>query len=147
MAGYFEVYRDKKQNFRFRLKADNGEIIAVSEGYKSKQSCLKGVESIRQNAGTARVIELDFDRDLLEYATRGDVAGVRKAIQAGARLTTKDSVGNTAMHLAVLSGNDKTVQALLNAGVKTNARNQNGKTPIQLAQAKSYTNIISLLVD
>ena len=39
----FEMYTDKAGEFRFRLKARNGEIIAVSEGYKAKASCLNGI--------------------------------------------------------------------------------------------------------
>ena len=46
----FEVYKDKAGEFRFRLKARNGEIIAVGEGYKAKASCLNGIDSIRRNA-------------------------------------------------------------------------------------------------
>ncbi len=46
----FEVYTDKKGEYRFRLKARNGEIILSSEGYVRKDSCLNGVESVRKNA-------------------------------------------------------------------------------------------------
>lgn len=53
----FEVYKDKAGEFRFRLKARNGEIIAVGEGYKAKASCLNGIESIRKNAPEASVIK------------------------------------------------------------------------------------------
>ena len=49
----FEVYVDKAGEFRFRLKARNGEIIATGEGYKAKASCLNGIESIRKNAPDA----------------------------------------------------------------------------------------------
>ncbi|MBQ9459346.1 MAG: YegP family protein [Oscillospiraceae bacterium] len=49
----FEVYVDKAGEFRFRLKAANGEIIGVGEGYKKKASCLNGIESIRKNAPDA----------------------------------------------------------------------------------------------
>ena len=52
----FEMYTDKAGEFRFRLKAKNGEIIAVSEGYKSKASCLNGIESVRKNAAEAEVV-------------------------------------------------------------------------------------------
>ena len=52
----FEVYQDKAGEFRFRLKASNGEIIAVGEGYKAKASCLNGIESIRKNAPEAEVV-------------------------------------------------------------------------------------------
>lgn len=51
----FEVYKDKAGEYRFRLKARNGEIIAVSEGYKAKKSCDNGVESVRKNAGSTEV--------------------------------------------------------------------------------------------
>ena len=53
----FEVYADKRGEFRFRLKATNGQIIAVGEGYKAKASCLKGIESIRKNAPEAKIEE------------------------------------------------------------------------------------------
>ncbi len=53
----FEVYNDKAGEFRFRLKARNGEIIATGEGYKAKPSCLNGIESIRRNAPEAEVVK------------------------------------------------------------------------------------------
>ena len=52
----FEVYSDKAGEFRFRLKARNGEVIAVSEGYKAKQSCMNGIESVKKNAPDAEVV-------------------------------------------------------------------------------------------
>ena len=51
----FEVYTDKAGEFRFRLKAKNGEIIATSEGYKAKPSCLNGIESVRNNAVDSKI--------------------------------------------------------------------------------------------
>ena len=53
----FEVYADKAGEFRFRLKARNGEIIATGEGYKAKKSCLNGIDSIKRNAPEAEVVE------------------------------------------------------------------------------------------
>ena len=53
----FELYVDKAGEFRFRLKAKNGEIIAVSEGYKAKASCLNGIESVRKNAPDADIVK------------------------------------------------------------------------------------------
>ena len=55
----FEVYVDKGGEFRFRLKARNGEIIAASEGYTAKASCLNGVESVRKNAADAQVEKVE----------------------------------------------------------------------------------------
>ena len=52
----FEIYTDKAGEFRFRLKATNGQIIAVSEGYKAKASCVNGIESVKKNAPEAAVV-------------------------------------------------------------------------------------------
>lgn len=57
-TGKFEVYRDKAGEFRFRLKAANGEVIALSEGYTTKAACLKGIESVQKNAVVADVKEV-----------------------------------------------------------------------------------------
>lgn len=51
----FELYTDKRGNFRFRLKAANGKIIAVSEGYAAKAGCLAGIDSVRKNAPIAEI--------------------------------------------------------------------------------------------
>ena len=53
----FEVYQDKASEFRFRLKATNGQVIAASEGYKKLASCLKGIESVKKNAVDAKIVE------------------------------------------------------------------------------------------
>ena len=52
----FELYEDKAGEFRFRLKATNGQVIAVSEGYSSHANCLNGVESVKKNAPEAEVV-------------------------------------------------------------------------------------------
>ena len=53
----FEMYQDKAGDFRFRLKARNGEIIAVSEGYIARAGCLSGIESVQKNAPEAEIME------------------------------------------------------------------------------------------
>jgi uncharacterized protein YegP (UPF0339 family) len=58
MAGKFEIYTDKGGKFRFRLKAGNGEVIAVGEAYESKASAKNGVESVKKNAADAAVVDL-----------------------------------------------------------------------------------------
>ena len=55
MAGKFELYQDKAGKFRFRLKASNGQIIAVGEDYESKAAALNGIESVKKNAADATV--------------------------------------------------------------------------------------------
>jgi hypothetical protein len=54
---FFEWYKDKAGKYRFRLKAANGEIIAVSEGYVSKEGCVGGIESVKKNAPIAKIVE------------------------------------------------------------------------------------------
>jgi uncharacterized protein YegP (UPF0339 family) len=53
----FEWFKDKKGKFRFRLKAANGEIIAVGEAYASKEGCVNGIESVKKNAPIAKIVE------------------------------------------------------------------------------------------
>jgi len=57
MAAKFEVYKDKANQFRFRLKAANGEVIAVGESYPDKKTCLKGIASIQKNAPVAKIVD------------------------------------------------------------------------------------------
>ncbi len=56
----FEVYADKKGEFRFRLKAANGQNVCHSEGYTTLKACLNGVESVRNNADSP-VEEAEYD--------------------------------------------------------------------------------------
>ena len=59
MAAEFEVYKDKAGEFRWRLQANNNEIVADSnEGYKSKASALNGIEVVRRIAGEAPINDL-----------------------------------------------------------------------------------------
>ncbi len=53
----FELYTDKKGEFRFRLKASNGQIIAVGEGYTTKANCENGIASVKKNAADAAIEE------------------------------------------------------------------------------------------
>ena len=53
----FEIYTDKKGEFRFRLKAKNGQIIATGEGYTTIKACKNGVASIQKNAPDAPVVK------------------------------------------------------------------------------------------
>lgn len=53
----FELYLDKAGKYRFRLKARNGKIVGVSEGYNNKSGGLNGIESVRINASEAEIEE------------------------------------------------------------------------------------------
>ena len=52
----YELYQDKGGEYRFRLKASNGENIGRSEGYKAKASALSGIESVGKNAPDAPIV-------------------------------------------------------------------------------------------
>ena len=53
----FEIYQDKKKEYRFRLKAASGQIIATGEGYKELKSCKNGISSIKKNAPAAKIVQ------------------------------------------------------------------------------------------
>lgn len=51
----FQIYQDKKKQFRWRLLADNNQVIATGEGYASKAGCKNGIESVKKNAPKADI--------------------------------------------------------------------------------------------
>ena len=57
MAGTFELYEDASGQFRFRLKAGNGQTIAASEAYTTKSAAQNGIESVRTNAPDATIVD------------------------------------------------------------------------------------------
>lgn len=58
MAGKFEVYEDRAGKYRFRLKAGNGEVVAVGEAYESKAAAIKGTQAVQRAAADAAVADL-----------------------------------------------------------------------------------------
>jgi len=61
MAGKFEIYKDRKGEFRFRLKSRNGEIVAQGESYPTKAHAKRGVEAVQRAAAGAKVEDLSDD--------------------------------------------------------------------------------------
>lgn len=55
MDSKFELNKDVAGEYRFKLIAANGQTIAVSQGYNSKESALKGIESVKHNAAGAAI--------------------------------------------------------------------------------------------
>ncbi len=55
---HFEVFKDASGQFRFRLRAPNGEPIASSEAYKTKESCMDGIKSVQKNAPNAKIKDM-----------------------------------------------------------------------------------------
>lgn len=75
----FEVSIRKDGEFQFNLKASNGEIILSSEGYKTKASCLNGIESVKKNSVEEKRFETLVAKNGKPYfvlkATNGQVIG------------------------------------------------------------------------
>jgi uncharacterized protein len=59
MAGKFEVYEDRSGKYRFRLKASNGQVVAVGEAYETKAAALKGCEAVQRAAEGASIVEAE----------------------------------------------------------------------------------------
>jgi uncharacterized protein YegP (UPF0339 family) len=57
MAAKFEIFLDRKKQYRFHLKASNGEVIAASQAYENKAACIKGIKAIQKNAPVAIIID------------------------------------------------------------------------------------------
>jgi uncharacterized protein YegP (UPF0339 family) len=58
MAGKFEIYQDKSGQYRFRLKAGNGQVIATGEAYATKAGAMSGCEAVMQAAPGATIQEV-----------------------------------------------------------------------------------------
>ncbi len=67
----FEIFKDTRDEFRFRLVAPNGEIIAASQGYDAKASCVAGIESVRRNAPIAVLVDTTPTRGVVQRVKRG----------------------------------------------------------------------------
>ncbi|RAG82186.1 DUF1508 domain-containing protein [Streptacidiphilus pinicola] len=57
MSAHFEVYQDKAHQWRFRLKAGNGEVVASGEGYPTKANAERGCEAVKRAAAEADIVE------------------------------------------------------------------------------------------
>jgi uncharacterized protein YegP (UPF0339 family) len=55
MAGTFEIYKDRKGEYRFRLKSRNGEIVATGESYETKAGDKRGIAAVQRAAAGAKV--------------------------------------------------------------------------------------------
>ncbi|MBO5568831.1 MAG: YegP family protein [Clostridia bacterium] len=56
----FQIYMDKSERYRFRLRATNGQIIAsCGEPYNSKKACLNGIDSVKRNAPDAEIKKVE----------------------------------------------------------------------------------------
>ena len=88
MGGVFEVYRDKADEYRFRLKASNGQNVLSSEGYSAKAGCMNGIESVKENCKVSERFETYEDKAgkyrFRLKAANGQVIGVGEAYESEA---------------------------------------------------------------
>ena len=61
MAGTFEIYKDGRGEFRFRLKSRNGEIVASGESYPTKAHVKRGIEAVKRAAADAKIEDKTAD--------------------------------------------------------------------------------------
>jgi len=98
--GKFEVYKDKRNEHRFRLKAGNGEAILSSEGYKTKASCMNGIESVKKNSQEDKRFEVKEAKNGKFHfnlkATNGQVIGTSQmySSESGAKNGTQSVAKN-----------------------------------------------------
>ena len=88
----FEIYKDKKGEFRFRLKAGNGQTILTSEGYAAKSGCTNGIESVKKNAADDAKYERLQAKDGSPYFNLK--AGNNQVIGASEMYTSESAMEN-----------------------------------------------------
>jgi uncharacterized protein YegP (UPF0339 family) len=97
VTGVFEVFFDSVCRFRFHLKANNGQIIAVSQSYGTKEAALKGIASIQKNAPIAKIADSTTKETIPDSAHRGVVQDPDFEIKC-------DSAGKFRFHLKAANG-------------------------------------------
>lgn len=85
MAAKFVMFLDKAKKYRFRLVAPNGEIIAASESYESRASCVNGIKSIQKNAPIALVVDETEKKEPAKKAPAKKPAAKKPAAKAPAK--------------------------------------------------------------
>ena len=92
MSGVFEVYKDNAGEYRFRLKASNGQNVLSSEGYSVKAGCMNGIESVKENCKVPERFETYEDKAgkhrFRLKAANGQVIGVGEAYESEASLAS-----------------------------------------------------------
>lgn len=84
---------------------------------------------------------------LLQAATRGKAASVKKCIKAGVNVNSLDRSGTSALHMGAAGGHHKVVEALLNSGAEFTLRDCKGRTALHLAATGNHRVVTSLILD
>lgn len=147
MNSRFEIYRDKRGEYRFRLLAANGQVVAAGQAYASKDGCLKGIAAARTAAAAADIVELMPNDALLAAADRGDAAGVRWALAQGANPNARDAEGETALIEAAEAGSLPAVRLLVRAGADIHAQDREGETALHESVEEGRTDVVRFLLN
>lgn len=79
MSAQYELTKDDKGEFHFKLVNSDGKTLLRSEGYNAKSSCSNGIESVRKNAGNDKHYEVNTAKDGRPYfnlkASNGQIVG------------------------------------------------------------------------
>ena len=84
----FQIYKGKDEQFYFRLRAGNGEIILSSEAYVSKSGCSNGINSVKQNSVLDNQFKKKISKDKNNYfvlnSTNGEIIGASEMYSSDA---------------------------------------------------------------
>ena len=104
--GTFEIYKDQRDEYRFRLKARNGEIILKSEGYTTKSNCVNGIHSVKTHSMDNNRYERLIAKDGSPYfnlkASNGQVIGTSETYSSTGAMETGIASVNTNAPTAVV---------------------------------------------
>jgi uncharacterized protein YegP (UPF0339 family) len=84
MAAKFEIFTDRKKQYRFHLKARNGEVIAASQAYDTRAACIKGIKAIQKNAPAAAIIDPGEPVKKTAKAVTARAAPAKRGVKAAA---------------------------------------------------------------
>ncbi|MEL7561581.1 HVO_2922 family protein [Dehalogenimonas sp. 4OHTPN] len=110
MATKFELFQDKAGEYRWRLRHQNGNIIADSaEGYTSKSSAINGIESVKNNVGMASIKDSETGQVISRQAAPPATAAVPQSTPVAAASSTPAWKANN----AVSSGDGMSAAAIV----------------------------------
>lgn len=84
----FEIYKDNKGNYRWRLLAQNGEPVASSgEGFSEKRTAMNAVKKLKDWANTENILDLEKMKEEAAKAKAKSAAPAKKT--AGKKVVAK----------------------------------------------------------